>query len=71
MDEPSKRAEYFHLARAIFWPVSLPAIILLDLQDSVFLVLILSLYANMASDISAYQGAKAEKEAKRNNANSE
>jgi hypothetical protein len=57
----SKRLEHFHLARAIAWPLALPVIFAVGLQDSVFLVLCLSLYANLAGDVSAWQAARAER----------
>lgn len=57
----SRRLEHFHLARAIAWPISLPIIFALGAQDSVFLVLCLSLYANLAGDVSAWQAARAER----------
>jgi hypothetical protein len=59
--KPSKKLERLHLARAMLWPIALPAILLLGVQDSVFLVLCLSLYANMAGDIGAWQAARAER----------
>lgn len=58
---PSRKLEILHLCRAAVWPLALPVILFLGLQDSVFLVLCLSLYANMAGDIGAWQAARAER----------
>lgn len=58
---PSKKLEHFHLLRSAVWPLALPLILVIGLQDSVFLVLCLSLYANFAGDISAWQAARAER----------
>lgn len=57
----ARTLERTHLARAAIWPAALPAIMVLGWQDSVFLVLVLSLYANFAGDISAWQAARAER----------
>lgn len=43
----------------MIWPALLPIALLMGWQDSVFFVLLLSLYANFASDISAWQASKA------------
>lgn len=61
MPTPSKKLELVHAGRALIWPLALPVILLIGLQDSVFLVLCLSLYANMAGDIGAWQAARAER----------
>lgn len=58
---PSRWMERFALARMSIWPVLLPAAILLGWKNSVFFVLVLSLYANFAGDFAAYQGARAER----------
>lgn len=47
--------------------IVLPCILFFGLQDSVFLVLLLSLYANAAGDISSWQAARAEREVKKGN----
>lgn len=57
--EPTKTLEWVHLLRALIWPAMLPAIFLLEWQESVFLVICLSLYANFSGDISAWQAARA------------
>jgi hypothetical protein len=54
----------FHLARALIWPALLPLLLLLHAESSVFVVLCLSLYANFAGDVSAWQAARAEKRAR-------
>lgn len=55
------KLEAAHLARACVWVLMLPVILLKGWQDSILLVLICSLYANAASDVSAWQGARAER----------
>lgn len=59
----TKRLEHFHLARAASWPVIFAAILLMGLQQSVFVVIALSVYANLAGDVSAWQAARAERRA--------
>lgn len=58
MSRESRQLERFHLARAVVWPLALPAILILGWQDSVFLILCLSLYANFTGDIGAWQAAR-------------
>jgi hypothetical protein len=54
----------FHLVRAGFWIAMVPVIFLLGVQDSVVVVFLYSTYANFASDLGAYEGAKAKEEAR-------
>lgn len=58
---PSKRAERFDLARVLAWPAMLAAILALGWQESVLVVIVLSVYANAAGDFSAYRAARAER----------
>lgn len=48
-----------YLVRAYFWPALLPIALVFGWQSSVFLVFALSLYSNYATDIGAYQAARA------------
>lgn len=52
----------FHLARAIFWVAITPVVLLTSLKDAVWLVILLSLYANFASDLSVWRAAKVEED---------
>lgn len=50
----------FHLVMVFVWlALSVPGI--LFWKESILFVIILSLYANVAAEFSAYQGARAEK----------
>lgn len=51
-----------HLVRSFVWPILLPVALSMGWQNSVFLLLIISLYANWATDIGAYQAWKARRE---------
>lgn len=53
----------FHLAAAGIWAVLLVPT-LLWWRESIFWVAAMSLYANLVGHLSAYQGARAEREAK-------
>jgi hypothetical protein len=57
----SKSAK-LHLASAIAWAPVTAVIVYLGLQDSVFLVLLLSIYANVKTDIGDYHAARAEEQ---------
>jgi hypothetical protein len=59
------RAEYWHLVRAASWPLLGLYILIFNpsLGQSVALVIFLSLYANFAGDISAWQAARADRHA--------
>lgn len=59
--KPSKKLEYFHLSRAAAWPIITAAAVLLGWQESVFLILLYSTYANLGADIGAWQAARAER----------
>lgn len=54
----------FHLARAAVWVLLAPVLLLTSLKDQVWVVILLSLYANFAGDLSAWQAARAEREAR-------
>lgn len=60
----SKHAEWFHLSRAACWPIIFVLIIVFGLQESVLVVIALSVYANLAGDISAWQAARADRHAR-------
>lgn len=49
----------WYLVRATGWVVLLPVAVALGWQTSVFLVFVLSVYANFATDLGAYQAARA------------
>lgn len=53
----------FHLARACFWLLLAPVVLLTSLKNAVWLVLLLSLYANLAADLGAWQASRAEQRA--------
>lgn len=55
--------EYFHLGRAFSWWVILAIVILVGWQNSVFLVLVYSTYANFGTDLSTWQSRRAERKA--------
>ena len=56
---PIKWLRRFHLLMMCVWvALSVPGI--LWWRDSIFFVIILSLYANFAGEFAAYQGARAE-----------
>jgi membrane protein YqaA with SNARE-associated domain len=57
----SKRLEHFHLARAAFWILLAPVLLLSALKDQVWVVILLSLYANLAGDVSSWQAGRAER----------
>ncbi len=57
----SKRQEHFHISRAFLWWIVLPILFLLHLEQSVFVVIVLSVYANFAGDLSTWQARKAER----------
>lgn len=59
--EPSSKLERFHLARSVIWILFVPVVLLTDLKTAVWFVILLSLYANFAGDISAWQAARAER----------
>jgi hypothetical protein len=52
-----------YLVRAWLWPVLLVIAIWHGWESSVFLVFVLSIYANWSTDIGAYQAAMARREA--------
>jgi hypothetical protein len=52
------RSEVFHLARAVCWVAATPVILLTSLKDAVWLVILLSLYANFIGDIDAFEAAR-------------
>ncbi len=61
-DEPTKHLEHFHLFRAALWVFLFgPVLYATGLYDQVWVVLVLSLYANAASDFGAWQGGRAER----------
>lgn len=55
------RMEHFHLARASIWVLLVPVVLLSSLKDAVWFVILLSLYANFAGDVSAWQAARADR----------
>jgi hypothetical protein len=57
------RLERFHLARAAFWVLLVPVVLLTGLRNAVWFVILLSLYANFAGDVSAWQAARADRHA--------
>lgn len=57
------KMERFHLARASVWVLLVPIVLLTGLKDAVWFVILLSLYANFAGDVSAWQAARAEEKA--------
>lgn len=59
--QPSKKLENFHLARSFTWIALVPVVLLTSLKEAVWFVILLSLYANFAGDISAWQAARAER----------
>jgi hypothetical protein len=62
VEEPmSKRLEHFHLARAAFWILLAPVLLLTPLKNEVWVVILLSLYANLAGDVSSWQAGRAER----------
>lgn len=61
MSQPSQKLERFHLARSAVWVVLVPVVLLTALKDAVWFVILLSLYANFAGDVSAWQAARAER----------
>lgn len=53
-------AEFFHKThpyRAAFWVVSVPTIMLLGWQNSIFILFLWSTYANFAGDIAAWEAS--------------
>jgi hypothetical protein len=56
----AKALRRFHLARALFWVALAPVVLLTSLKDAVWLVLLLSLYANFIGDVDAWQASRAE-----------
>jgi hypothetical protein len=54
------KMERFHLARAAIWVLLVPVVLLSSLKNAVWFVILLSLYANFAGDVSAWQAARAE-----------
>jgi hypothetical protein len=63
---PSLKAEHVHYARAAVWVALAPAILLTELKEQVWVVILLSLYANFAGDVAAGNAAKADRHAKQN-----
>lgn len=59
------RPEVLALARAGLWVVLTPIILLTELKEAIWVVLLLSLYANFATDLSVYRAAKADRHAKK------
>lgn len=55
------KLEAFHLTRAGIWLLLVPIVLATSLKDAVWFVILLSLYANLAGDVSAYQAARAER----------
>jgi hypothetical protein len=55
------RLEWFHLSRAAVWVLLVPVVLLTSLKDAVWFVILLSLYANAAGDVAAWQGARADR----------
>jgi hypothetical protein len=52
------KLERFHLVRASLWLLLVPIVLLTSLKEAVWFVILLSLYANFAGDISAWQAAR-------------
>lgn len=52
------RKSAFHLARACFWLIAAPIILLTPLKDALWLVILLSLYANFVGDIGAFEASR-------------
>ncbi len=63
MSVPSKKLEWFHASRAFGWFVFAIYVFTANpgLAKSVPLVIGLSLYANFGTDVSSWQGARAER----------
>lgn len=55
------RREHWHIARAAVWVALAPVALLTSLKNSIAFVILLSLYANAAGDISSWQAARAER----------
>lgn len=55
------KLEIAHLARASLWLLLVPVVLLTGLKDAVWFVILLSLYANFAGDVSAWQAARADR----------
>jgi hypothetical protein len=54
------KSAWFHLVSTFAWLPATALIIVLNLQNSVFLVLLLSIYANVKTDWGDYHAARAE-----------
>jgi len=53
--------EHLALAGAAFWLLAGVAVFVFDLQDAVWVVLVYSVYANVGTDLSRWQAARAER----------
>lgn len=49
--------KYVSLARALFWVVAAPVILLTSLKNQIWIVILLSLYANFAADFAGFIAA--------------
>lgn len=56
------KSALFHLFSTMAWVPITIAIVVLGLQNSVFLVLLLSIYANVKTDWGDYHAARAQEE---------
>jgi hypothetical protein len=64
MVEGTHALEWFHLARSAVWVLLVPVVLLTTLKEAVWFVILLSLYANFAGDVSAWQAARVERRMK-------
>ena len=55
-----RKLAHFHLFRAGLWVLLAPFILLTSLKDAVWVVILLSLYANFTGDVGAWQAARVE-----------
>lgn len=58
------KPEIFALCRIACWVIMTPIILLTSLKEAVWVVILLSLYANGATDLGTYRAAKADRHAK-------
>lgn len=53
--------EYLALGSALFWVLATAAVFLFGLQGAVWVVVLYSAYANVGTDLSRWQAARAER----------